>query len=60
MGEFTDKVKAAGNKLAGGTKEVVGDMTDNERLEAEGKAQQAKGTAQDVSGSVKGALGDDI
>ncbi len=60
MGEMTDKMAAAGNKLAGNVKEAVGDMTDNERLEAEGKAQQAKGTAQDVSGSVKGALGDDI
>jgi uncharacterized protein YjbJ (UPF0337 family) len=60
MGEFTDKVKAAGNKVAGNVKEAVGDATDNERLEAEGAAQQAKGTAQDVSGSVKGALGDDI
>jgi uncharacterized protein YjbJ (UPF0337 family) len=60
MGEFTDKVKAAGNKVAGNVKEAIGDATDNERLEAEGKAQKAKGTAQDVSGSVKGALGDDI
>ncbi len=60
MGEFTDKVKAAGNKVAGNVKEAIGDATDNERLEAEGQAQKAKGTAQDVSGSVKGALGDDI
>jgi uncharacterized protein YjbJ (UPF0337 family) len=60
MGEFTDKVKAAGNKIAGNVKEAIGDATDNERLEAEGQAQKAKGTAQDVSGSVKGALGDDI
>jgi uncharacterized protein YjbJ (UPF0337 family) len=60
MGEFTDKVKAAGNKIAGNVKEAVGDATDNERLEAEGKAQQAKGTAQNVAGNIKGALGDDI
>jgi uncharacterized protein YjbJ (UPF0337 family) len=60
MGEFTDKVKAAGNKIAGNVKEAIGDATDNERLEAEGKAQKAKGTAQNVAGSVKGALGDDI
>lgn len=60
MGEMTDKAKAAGNKLAGNVKEGIGKMTDNERLEAEGKAQQAKGTAQNVSGSVKGKLGDDI
>ena len=60
MGEMTDKIAAAGNKLAGNVKEGIGDMTDNERLEAEGRAQQDKGTAQDVKGSVKGALGDDI
>ncbi len=60
MGEFIDKTKAAGNKLAGNVKEAVGDATDNQRLEAEGKAQQAKGTAQNIAGSVKGALGDDI
>jgi len=60
MGEMTDKIKAAGNKLAGGIKETIGDATDNERLETEGQAQQAKGTAQNVAGNVKGALGDDI
>ena len=34
--------------------------TDNEKLQAEGEAQQLKGTGQDVKGSVKGALGDKI
>jgi uncharacterized protein YjbJ (UPF0337 family) len=60
MGEFIDKTKAAGNKLAGNVKEAVGDATDNHQLEAEGQAQQDKGTVQNVKGSVKGALGDDI
>ncbi len=60
MGEATDKLKAAGNKVAGNVKEAVGKSTDNERLEAEGKAQQVKGTGQDVAGSVKGAFGDKI
>lgn len=60
MGEATDKLKAAGNKLAGNMKEAVGNATDDERLIAEGKAQQAKGTGQDVKGSVKGALGDKV
>ncbi|MBU0779415.1 CsbD family protein [Loktanella salsilacus] len=60
MGELTDKMKAAGNKAAGSVKEAIGDATDNERLEAEGKAQKAKGAVQDVTGTVKGALGDDI
>lgn len=60
MGELTDKISAAGNKLAGNAKEVIGKATDNERLTAEGQAQQLKGTGQDVKGSVKGALGDKI
>ena len=60
MGETIDKLKAAGNKAAGAIKDAVGDATDNERLQSEGKAQKAKGTAQDMSGSVKGALGDKI
>ena len=60
MGELTDKTKAAGNKIAGGVKEVAGKVTDNERLEAEGKAQQLKCDVQNATGTVKGALGDDI
>ena len=60
MGELTDKAKAAGNKTAGSIKEAIGDATDNPRLEEEGRAQKAKGHAQDVTGSIKGALGDDI
>lgn len=60
MGEATDKVKAAGNKLAGATKEAIGKATDNDKLVVEGQAQKTKGTAQDVAGSVKGALGDKI
>lgn len=60
MGEATDKLKAAGNKLAGSVKEGIGKATDNPKLEAEGAAQKVKGDVQDVKGSVKGALGDDI
>lgn len=60
MGEFTDKMKATGNKVAGTVKEKVGDMTDNHDLQAEGEAQKLKGSGQDVKGSVKGALGDNV
>jgi len=60
MGEFTDKLDAAGNKIAGNVKEAAGKATNNDKLTAEGEAQQVKGSAQDVKGSVKGALGDDI
>lgn len=60
MSELTDKLAAAGNKLVGTVKEEIGELTKNDKLEAEGKAQQVKGTAQDVTGSVKGALGDEV
>jgi uncharacterized protein YjbJ (UPF0337 family) len=60
MGEFTDKVSAAANKLAGNVKEAAGKSQRDPELEAEGKAQQAKGTGQDIKGSIKGALGDKI
>ncbi|HKY82035.1 MAG TPA: CsbD family protein [Sphingobium sp.] len=60
MGELTDKVKAAGNKAAGAAKEAVGRNQRDSDLVAEGKAQKAKGTAQDIKGTIKGALGDDI
>ena len=60
MGELTDKLAAAGNKLAGTIKEEIGELTNNQKLEAEGEAQKAKGTVQDVTGTVKGKLGNDI
>ena len=60
MGEFVEKTKALGDKVAGNVKEGVGDATDNQRLHDEGKAQQAEGTAHDIAGTIKGKLGDDI
>jgi uncharacterized protein YjbJ (UPF0337 family) len=50
MGEQTDKAK-------GHVKEAVGDMTDNERLEREGKLDQAggevKGRAEDAKDKIE-------
>ena len=60
MGEFTEKMAAAGDKVVGKIKEEIGDLTGNQKLEAEGKAQQLKGSVENVAGSVKGALGDEI
>lgn len=60
MGEMTDKIAAAGNKLSGNVKEAAGKATDNHELETKGKAQQLKGTGQDVKGSIKGAVGDEL
>ena len=34
MGEFTDKMKATGNKIAGKAKEEVGALTDNQKPRA--------------------------
>jgi uncharacterized protein YjbJ (UPF0337 family) len=60
MGELTDKAKGVGNKIAGSTKQAVGDANNDPDLAAEGSAQKTKGTAQQVVGKVKGALGDDV
>ena len=40
-----DKAKSAAQDLAGKVKEGVGRLTDNERLEAEGKVDQASAAA---------------
>jgi uncharacterized protein YjbJ (UPF0337 family) len=60
MGELTEKTKGLGNQVAGKTKEVVGDATNNRKLKSEGTAQKTKGQVQNIKGSVQGALGDKI
>ena len=60
MGEFTEKAKGIANEAAGNTKQAIGKATDNERLRAEGAAQERKGEAQNLKGKVQGALGDKI
>ena len=60
MGEFTDQVSAAGNKIVGKAKEVIGNAIDDEQLKTEGEAQQIKSMGQGVKGRVKGALGDKV
>jgi uncharacterized protein YjbJ (UPF0337 family) len=60
MGEFVDKAKAATNDAIGNVKEGLGKATNNDKLTAEGKAQQAKADAQRVAGDVKGAFGDKV
>lgn len=59
MGELTDKAKGIANEVAGNVKQAVAGR-DNPGLDAEGKAQERKGEAQQVKGSVKGALGDKV
>lgn len=60
MGEFTDKAKGAANKAMGKTKAAAGRATDNPELVVKGIAQEAKGKAQQFSGTVKGVLGDKL
>ena len=60
MGEFTDKAKGMGNEIAGNVKQAAGKATDNEKLKAEGIAQEREGEAQQLKGKVKGALGDKV
>ncbi|MFC8511178.1 CsbD family protein [Streptomyces sp. NPDC057411] len=47
------KSKAKGEQAKGKVKEAVGRMTDNERLEAEGRAEQAKGDARTAKEKMK-------
>jgi len=56
MGELTDKAKGIANELAGNVKQASNDP----ETHAEGVAQEKKGEAQNVKGSVKGALGDKV
>lgn len=46
------------DELAGKAKEKVGDLTDNERLQAEGAAQETKGQAKQAGEHLKDAAGD--
>ena len=51
-----DKIKAAAEKVAGKAKEAVGNVTGNDKLVAEGKADQAKGGIRNTAEDVKDAL----
>jgi len=52
-----DDMKNAAEKAAGKVKEGVGKLTDNERLEAEGQADQVKASAKQAGEDVKDAAG---
>jgi uncharacterized protein YjbJ (UPF0337 family) len=56
MGELKDKAKGVANEVAGNVKQTSADPADR----AEGRAQERKGEAQNLKGSVKGALGNKI
>jgi uncharacterized protein YjbJ (UPF0337 family) len=55
---YTDKARNEAEELKGKTKEWVGDKTDNERLEAEGKADQLSARTKQAGERVKDAAHD--
>lgn len=58
MSSTTDKIKGLANEAAGSVKQGVGKATDNEKLQAEGKAQELKGDAQKTVGETKDIVKD--
>ena len=60
MGELTDRAKGLGNEIAGNIKQAAGKASGNERLQAEGMAQERKGEGQNLKGKVKGMIGDKV
>ena len=54
-----DKISNAAEDLTGKAKEATGKVTDNERLEAEGKADQSKADLKQAGENVKDAFRQD-
>jgi len=53
MSGTTDKIKGMANEAAGNIKQGIGKLTDNPKLQAEGRAQEIKGEAQQLVGDAK-------
>ncbi|CAL4860612.1 CsbD family protein [Microbacterium sp. MM2322] len=51
-----DKIKNAAQDIAGKAKEAIGKATDNDKLVAEGKADQAKSDVKQAGENVKDAF----
>ena len=51
-----DKVRNEAEELSGKAKEGVGEATDNERLEAEGKGEQVKANLKQAGEKIKDAF----
>ncbi|MER5454444.1 CsbD family protein [Micromonospora sp. NPDC002389] len=52
---FTDKAKNKVEELSGAAKERVGDMTDNERMRAEGASERSEARTRQAGEKVKDA-----
>lgn len=55
---LSDNLKAAGNKLKGEVKEAVGKATNDPKLQAEGKIDKVKGSAQEKFADTKEKISD--
>ena len=53
-----DRVEGAAKNIGGKLKEGVGNVTGDEKLKAEGKAEQVEGKVQNTVGGVKDSLKD--
>ncbi len=60
MSSTTDKMKGLANEAVGNVKQGIGNVTGDEKLKAEGKAQELKGGAQKTVGDVKGTVKDAV
>lgn len=56
MGSASDKIKGTANDAMGNVKQAVGKAVGNDRLRAEGAAQELKGEAQKAKGEAKEAI----
>jgi uncharacterized protein YjbJ (UPF0337 family) len=54
-----DRVEGAAKNLGGKAKEAAGKVTGDEKLKAEGRADQAEGKVQNAWGGLKDTLRDD-
>lgn len=54
-----DRIEGAAKNLGGNIKEAAGKVTGDEKLKAEGRAEQVEGKAQNAVGGLKDTLRDD-
>lgn len=54
-----DRIEGAARNLGGKAKEAAGNLTGDEKLKAEGKADQVAGKIQNTVGGIKDALRED-
>ena len=54
-----DRIEGAARNMGGKVKEATGDVTGDEKLKAEGKADQVEGKVQNAVGGMKDTLRDD-